>query len=90
MRTRLHPHPIPPPTQDPASPRYNVPAVAGQVADTVATRRDGRYLHPDHVLLVFGNDFAFQDAPVPFENMERVMRYVNARPDQFGFEVRYC
>jgi lysosomal alpha-mannosidase len=46
--------------------------VADALAASIATRQ-ARYSHPDHVLFLFGGDFVFQDAPMPFESMERVM-----------------
>eukprot|EP00937_MAST-01D_sp_MAST-1D-sp2_P000930 g930.t1 len=65
-----------------------VQRAAGLVATSVYTRL-GRYRHPGDVLFLYGNDFAFQDAPAPFEAMEAVMAFVNSRPAQFNFTLAY-
>eukprot|EP00854_Cymbomonas_tetramitiformis_P005322 gene5322-6466_t len=43
-----------------------------------------------HVLVPFGGDFRFRDAPLEFDNMDRIIRYVNANVGRYnGTRLRY-
>lgn len=52
-------------------------------------KRQGLYLHSNEVLVLYGKDFYFQDAPRPFEDMERVMDHINSRPEVYGMNIIY-
>ncbi len=44
--------------------------------------------HQD-LLVTYGCDFAFANANVNFKNMDKLMDYINSRPDTFGLNVIY-
>eukprot|EP00039_Didymoeca_costata_P021082 m.343349 g.343349 ORF g.343349 m.343349 type:complete len:972 (+) comp22716_c0_seq1:109-3024(+) len=73
---------------DPTNPLYNVKKYAESVAESVY-QRVASYSHASDILFPYGTDFWFQDAPVPFENMEKIMKYINNRPQVFGLELVY-
>ena len=77
-----------PVVDDPTSPDYNVDNASASLAASVA-KRQSEYAHPSDVLFLYGTDFGFQDSPLPFENLEKVMRYINHRPHAFGLQVMY-
>ena len=72
---------------DPTKASFNIHKVARRVVDSVVTRLQ-RYRHDSDVLFLYGSDFAFQDAPKPFVEMEKVMRWINNRPDEYAVNGR--
>ncbi|XP_019863647.1 PREDICTED: epididymis-specific alpha-mannosidase-like isoform X2 [Amphimedon queenslandica] len=43
----------------------------------------------NHLLVPFGNDFAFFNASEHFSTMDKIVAYINSRSDDFGMTVQY-
>ncbi|PRP89017.1 hypothetical protein PROFUN_02295 [Planoprotostelium fungivorum] len=62
-----------------------------QVADAtvkMAKERNSWYRHR-YLLIPFGDDFTHTNAPADYDNMDRLMDYINARPD-YGVTLKYA
>ena len=75
------------------SPAQNPPVTPGNVSARAATlaafvNARAPYYRGD-LLLLWGHDFGFWDAPAMFGNMSLVIDYINAHADAFGFAIRY-
>jgi hypothetical protein len=74
---------------------YSTPSMIGltmaeKAASLVKTchKRLNWYRTP-HLLLPFGHDFAFVNASLDFQNMEKIMKYINSRSDTFGLTMQF-
>ncbi|XP_067010796.2 lysosomal alpha-mannosidase isoform X2 [Anabrus simplex] len=56
---------------------YNVPR---KVDDFIKfCNEQGQYYRTDHILVTMGDDFNYQDATMNFKNMDKLIKYVNAK-----------
>lgn len=62
-----------------------VEAVVEHVRAMVPRYKYGQH----HVFMAHGSDFMWADAPKPYQAMEMIMTYVNARPDMYGLRLVY-
>jgi lysosomal alpha-mannosidase len=74
---------------------YSTPFIFGldveeRAASFVNTceKRSEWYL-TDHLLIPFGNDFAFKDAPQHFKKMDEIIQYINSHKEKYKITVRY-
>ena len=65
---------------------YDVCALCVNVQERAASfvntceKRSEWYL-TDHLLIPFGNDFAFKDAPQHFKKMDEIIQYINSHKE---------
>ena len=59
----------------------NVMEKSGLFMDMI--RQKSEYYTTNNVFIPFGGDFRFQNAKLQFENMEKIMQYVNDHPERF-------
>lgn len=69
--------------------KVNMEEKAQAFVDMVKTRAT-YYDNGNNLLITWGCDFTFLSAPVSYENMDRLIKYVNANEDRFGVHVQYA
>ena len=60
---------------------------AESLVETIKKRL--QWSRTDHLLVPFGNDFAFVNASLDFQNMEKIVNYINSKRDTFGLIVQF-
>lgn len=48
------------------------------------------YDNGNNLLITWGCDFTFLSAPISYDNMDKLMKYVNDREDEYGVHVQYA
>lgn len=69
-----------PMVDDPSLDNFNADRIMGDILEYIA-QMDADY-RGDHMMLPFGCDFTFANAALNFEQMDMVMKYINANNDQ--------
>lgn len=72
---------------DPRFEGYNIITKAQDFADYIATQ--GTHYLTNHVLVTMGSDFNYQNAFFNFKNIDKLIDYINARPQQFNMTLFY-
>ena len=68
---------------------YSTPLILGLTTEEKARsfvdtcRKRLQWYKTDNLLIPFGNDFHFQDAPSDFKEMDKVLQYISDHPDSF-------
>ncbi|KAJ6252865.1 alpha-mannosidase [Anaeramoeba flamelloides] len=65
----------------------NVEEKSWQLVSIFRERAKG-FLHP-HLMFLFGGDFHFTRPWVEFENMDKLINYINSNPDKYNVSVQY-
>lgn len=76
----------PPIVDDPTLYEYNVDKRAA--AFVAAAKDQVSHFRTNHIMMTMGSDFQYENANLWFKNLEKLMNYINARPE-FGVKVFY-
>ena len=66
---------------------YNIDAIANEFKKNINDRL-GLY-RTNQIMFTYGCDFEYQNADINFKNMDKLMKYINARPDIYNLNVFY-
>ena len=69
--------------------KVNAEAKAQAFVD-MAKKRATFYDNGNNLLITWGCDFTFLSAPVSYDNMDKLIKYVNANEERFGVHVQYA
>ena len=69
--------------------KVNAEAKAQAFVDMVK-KRATYYDNGNNLLITWGCDFTFLSAPVAYDNMDKLIKYVNANEERFGVHVQYA
>ena len=69
--------------------KVNAEEKAQAFVDMVKTRAT-YYNNGNNLLITWGCDFNFLSAPVSYDNMDKLIKYVNDNEDRFGVHVQYA
>ena len=47
------------------------------------------YFRTKNILIPFGNDFAFKDASIQFNNMDKLINEISNNPNLYGIDIKY-
>lgn len=69
--------------------KVNMEEKAQAFVNMVKTRAT-YYDNGNNLLITWGCDFTFLSAPVSYDNMDKLIKYVNANEERFGVHVQYA
>eukprot|EP00002_Diphylleia_rotans_P030542 TRINITY_DN6287_c0_g1_i2.p2 TRINITY_DN6287_c0_g1~~TRINITY_DN6287_c0_g1_i2.p2 ORF type:complete len:527 (+),score=109.26 TRINITY_DN6287_c0_g1_i2:55-1635(+) len=72
---------------DPQVNEENIHRIASQLVFEISQR--AAYFQTSDILFPFGSDFSFQDANIMFSNMDKLIAYINHKPE-FGMQLKYA